>query len=483
MSDSDTKVAGLSYAFLKTVFSEQTLFENKTWRYSPKAFPLTEKQVAEIERIGQACYEFYRAVETLYLRSATGKKVLRNRELYVPWVAEYLDRGKPGALVEYAQSGALRGSMPAIIRPDLLITDDGFALTELDAVPGGIGLTAFLNQLYTDVHADALIGNVDDQNMLEAFYKALSSCASGILAPHIAILMSDEARTFRPEMEWLARELRVLGRRVYVYHTDEIIPLGESICVDVEGEPRKIDVIYRFWELFDPDTVSVEKHLIQAHRGSPIALTPPMRPFQEEKLNLALFHHHALKEFWEENLSKESHHVLKRIIPMTWVIDPVELPPNAVLNAPFVNGNPITGWLELADASQRERNLIIKISGFHESAWGSRSVTLGSDSSRSEWKRAIEQAIAMADTSLHVLQAYAKPRRQQHPVYREDGSLHSMESRVRLCPYYFVDETRHHARLNGILATLCPADKKIIHGMKDAAMLPCARMEGSIKTN
>jgi hypothetical protein len=27
--------------------------------------------------------------------------------------------------------------------------------------------------------------------------------------------------------------------------------------------------------------------------------------------------------------------------------------------------------------------------------------------------------------------------------------------------------------LNGILATFCPADKKIIHGMRDAAMLPC----------
>jgi len=27
--------------------------------------------------------------------------------------------------------------------------------------------------------------------------------------------------------------------------------------------------------------------------------------------------------------------------------------------------------------------------------------------------------------------------------------------------------------LNGILSTFCPADKKIIHGMRDAALLPC----------
>ena len=42
-----------------------------------------------------------------------------------------------------------------------------------------------------------------------------------------------------------------------------------------------------------------------------------------------------------------------------------------------------------------------------------------------------------------------------------------MPGRVRLCPYYFVvgngDQAR--AKLGGVLATVCPADKKIIHGM------------------
>ena len=475
MSDPGSVAAGLSYAFLKKVFAEQKLFENKTWRYAPEAFPLSTKQITEIELIGQACYEFYRAIETLYLRSVAGRKILRNRELYTPWVAEYLDRGKPEVLVKHARSGQLHGSMPVIIRPDLLMTDDGFALTEMDSVPGGIGVTAFLNQLYTKVHADALIGS-GNQNMLEAFYKVLSNFAPGSIAPYIAILMSDETRTYRPEMEWLSRELRMLGRRVYVHHTNEIIPLGGSICVDVEGEPQKLDLIYRFWELFDMDNVAAARHLIQMRSESQIGLTPPMRPFQEEKLSLALFHHHALKDFWTENLSKVSLKVLRRIIPMTWVMDPVKLPPNAVLNAPFVSGRPITNWSELADAGRKERSLIIKISGFHESAWGARSVVLGSDSSRSEWKRAIDQAIAMADTSLHVLQLYAKPSRQQHPVYREDGSLFQMESRVRLCPYYFLDEKTQRIQLNGVLATLCPADKKIIHGMKDAALLPCVQV-------
>jgi hypothetical protein len=46
-----------------------------------------------------------------------------------------------------------------------------------------------------------------------------------------------------------------------------------------------------------------------------------------------------------------------------------------------------------------------------------------------------------------------------------------VQSRVRLCPYYFV--VGEEARLSGALATVCPADKKILHGMRDAMMLPC----------
>jgi hypothetical protein len=48
----------------------------------------------------------------------------------------------------------------------------------------------------------------------------------------------------------------------------------------------------------------------------------------------------------------------------------------------------------------------------------------------------------------------------------------SMPGRARLSPYYFVAGGK--AELAGVLATVCPLDKKIIHGMRDAVMLPCA---------
>ncbi|HMD62306.1 MAG TPA: hypothetical protein VKG78_12790, partial [Opitutaceae bacterium] len=113
-----------------------------------------------------------------------------------------------------------------------------------------------------------------------------------------------------------------------------------------------------------------------------------------------------------------------------------------------------------------------KISGFHETAWGARSVVLGSDCSREEWQKGVERALEVAPVNLHVLQAYMKPRRVRHGVYGAEPPHESreMDGRLRLCPYYFVVGGK--ARLSGALATFCPPDKKIIHGMQDAALLP-----------
>jgi hypothetical protein len=59
-----------------------------------------------------------------------------------------------------------------------------------------------------------------------------------------------------------------------------------------------------------------------------------------------------------------------------------------------------------------------------------------------------------------------------HTLYRPDPphEAHEADGRLRLCPYYFMVEGK--ARLSGALATFCPPDKKIIHGMQDAALLP-----------
>lgn len=465
-------MAELTHATLRSALDAQPLFEDKTWRLSPSAWPLTPEQVKELEQIGAACLEFHQALETLYLRSAAGKNLLRNKPLLTPWVADYLDRGKPAELVTHARDPRNRGAFPTVLRPDLLLTDDGFALTELDSVPGGIGLTAFLNQLYGRAGDQAVLGHGDA--MIEHFHQSLAGLKPELRNPLIAILVSEEAATYRPEMQWLAEQLQRRGRRVFCMRPEDVFPLGGELFFDVEGAPEKIDVIYRFFELFDWAGVKIGRDILEAWQNGVVAIAPPMRHFQEEKLALALFHHHLLREFWAENLSTPALKLLQKLIPRSWILDPAPLPPGAVLDGPQIGGRMLNDWRDLIGASQRERDLIIKISGFHETAWGARSVVLGSDCSREEWQAGVEQALRLAPANLHVLQEYRKPRRVSHPLYDAQAfsaPATSRDGRLRLCPYYFVVGGQTH--LSGALATFCPPDKKIIHGMTDAALLPC----------
>ena len=142
-----------------------------------------------------------------------------------------------------------------------------------------------------------------------------------------------------------------------------------------------------------------------------------------------------------------------------------------MLDGPKVGGRALTDWRQLAAASQKERELILKISGYHKTAWGARSVVLGSDCSREEWQAGIDVALADSPRNPHILQLYKKPCRVKHRVYDREQQLRVVEGRLRLCPYYFVKGGK--AVLSGALATFCPPDKKIIHGMQDAALLSC----------
>ncbi|MCC5024207.1 MAG: hypothetical protein J6386_16075 [Candidatus Synoicihabitans palmerolidicus] len=469
-------MSDLSRSHLQQAFANTSLFEAKTWQLSPEAWPLTGREISELAQIGEACLHFHQALENLYLRSVAGKNLLRNKPLLAPWVAEYLDRGKPANLAAHARDKRQRGLFPTVLRPDLLLTDDGFVMTELDSVPGGIGLTAFLNRLYDE--QGNVVGEAD--MMIKRFHQSLTALVPTIGNPLIAIILADESATYRPEMRWISDQLQLQGHRVFCLDPDDVFPLGSALCFDVDGNPEKIDVVYRFFELHDLENISTARYIFEAWEAGELAVAPPMRPFQEEKLTAALFHHHLLAEYWREALPSGSFKRLKKLFPLSWVVDPAPLPQGAILDGPMAGGRLLASWQQLGEASQKERELILKISGFHESAWGARSVVYGADCSREEWVAGVEIAVGDASHNLHVLQEYRKPKRIPHRLYPagSEAGKHdavSRQGRLRLCPYYFV--TGNQAVLSGALATFCPPDKKIIHGMQDAALLPCRRVD------
>ena len=127
--------------FIRSQMPVSGLFAGLDWRISPVPFPLGENLAREIESLGRVLLQFYRAVNLLYRKSAEGKQP--------EWVARWLDLGKPAELIALQRSPAFKNDVPRVIRPDILLTETGISITELDSVPGGIGLTAWLNRTYS----------------------------------------------------------------------------------------------------------------------------------------------------------------------------------------------------------------------------------------------------------------------------------------------------------------------------------------------
>ncbi len=420
------------------------LFAGQDWRTSPSPFALGAELAREIESLGRVLLQFYRAVNLLYRKSAEGKQP--------EWIARWLDLGKPAELIARQRSSVFKNHLPRVIRPDLLLTEHGISVTELDSVPGGIGLTAWLNQTYSKSEIrnpkSEIMGGAD--GMLRGFESIFGD------APRVHIIISEEAATYRPEMEWLAGQL---GPR-FTIHDSQFTNFADG------------DAVYRFFELFDLANVPNAPVIFDLAAAGRIRLTPPPKPVFEEKMLFALLWNRNLHSFWRQELGEGFLNRLRKLVPYTWVVDPAPLPPQATI--PELN---LTDWQQLTALSQKERELILKVSGFSAHAWGARGVFLGSDLSHEAWAAVVDDAIRHFGESPRVLQRFHKPALVAAEWFDFDrNELMPMKGRARLCPYYFVSGEGDAARpkLGGVLATICPADKKIIHGMSDAIMAPCS---------
>jgi hypothetical protein len=98
-------------------------------------------------------------------------------------------------------------------------------------------------------------------------------------------------------------------------------------------------------------------------------------------------------------------------------------------------------------------------------------VALGADLPHAEWQQRINDALVRFEEEPTIMQRFHKGRLFDHPYWdAETEELKTMRGRVRLCPYYFVESDK--VMLRGALATICPADKKLLHGMRDAILVP-----------
>ena len=501
------------------------------WRISPEPYWIKEEEFRFLELLGAFLYSFYKASNKIYHESINGRQPA--------WIARYLNQGKPQTIIEYACMNRMKGLLPGVIRPDIILTENGMVATELDSVPGGIGLTGSLIRVYRS-HGYSVVGETlmsprltkDDRNpaclpemaghpelvsgsqmmpdqevpkqvrddMKAVFSEDKDGMLTGFMNmirgvarshdPVIAIIVSDESRDYRPEMEWLAGAIREYGCRAYTIKPQDVMFTEDGLFIDGLEEntsPLKIDIVYRFFELFDLQNIPKSELIMYSAKKKDLAVTPPFKPFLEEKMLYAMFHHPLLEKYWLNELGEEVFNTLSKLFPRTWVLDPADMPPYGIIPGLRIgNRKVVSHWSDLADSTQKERQFVIKPSGFSELAWGSKGVTVGEDVSKEDWGAVIENALKSFDSTPYILQEFHKGRhvkinylddssprlsRQSEAEFNSvpmDVPIAAMTGRVRLCPYYFVEG--EDVRLRGIMATICPLDKKLIHGMKDAVI-------------
>src|SRR5437899_10054159 len=236
---------------IRGALPSEGLFADKDWLISPDAFPISEKFASDLEQLGHRLFVFQRACNQLYQLSFRGKQP--------EWIAKYLDAGKPAKLVELSRQKIFREELPRVIRPDLILTEKSYIIAEIDSVPGGIGLTAWLNRTYSTLGQDVIGGETE---MLDGFQKVLPNGGD--------ILVSEESAAYRPEMIWLAAQLN--------QHRTSNIEHPTSNWCDVAAEnyePKQGQDVYRFFELFDLSNIpKIALLLKSASQGKGQVKTP-----------------------------------------------------------------------------------------------------------------------------------------------------------------------------------------------------------------
>ena len=173
----------------------------------------------------------------------------------------------------------IKSHLPLVMRPDLLMTEDGFRIMEMDSVPGGMGFTAQVSSLYADLGYDIIGG---PRGLVDGFYKAIAA-ATNSERPTVGLIVSDESEAYRDEMQWLADELSAQGQPTYCTHPRDLHFDEEGLSLAVNGQKQRLEAVYRFFELFDLKNIPKAELITYFAKKNAVRLTPPPRPISKKK--------------------------------------------------------------------------------------------------------------------------------------------------------------------------------------------------------
>jgi hypothetical protein len=442
------------------------------WRLSPEPFWLSPATLAAIEGLGPDLLRFYRTLASLYQRSARGTAPA--------FIAEDLDRGKPGSVIKLGRQNRLKSDIPRVLRPDLILTDDGFTAAELDSVPGGMGFVGAMARAYCELGYDTVGGTFGMPDSLAAMLSALA----GTERPVTAFVVSDESKAYRPEIGWMAETIAERGTGTAFACTPQDIVFTEDALFArlPDGREEKLDVLYRNFELFDLLNVPKQELMLYAARHNRVKHDAAAEGAVRGEIVVRAAAPSAARERCGGANSPTmcSTRLARASFLQTWILDPRPVPPQAFMHGPHRRRRACRARLDATGSARQGRaRLRRQAVGVLRTRLGfARRARLRTTSrAKTSGRRSSRTASRSSSTRRTSSSASTRGSASRFPITSaRRTSIAVLDGRVRLCPYYFV--IGDDVRLGGILATIAPADKRLIHGMSDAILAPCAVREG-----
>ncbi len=389
--------------------------EKVPFRVSPTPLDLTSDQKKELENIGNDVVAYFKTISELY---ATDSEI-----------REILDTGKPELFLIQEHVKYL------FVRPDIIVTPEGFRICEIETSPFGLALADMLNTAYRQEGFETLV--VED---------ALPRLVHAHTPSEGRIIFSSKTEAYSGQMDFLAEKVFSGDKRRW----------GADKVDDIDS--KSAEEVYRGFYLHEYLQDPAVAALLERHVQSRKEMIPSLTPQMEEKAILAFIWDKRFETHLKAQLGATSFAHLREVIPPNWIVGQEKY------FAPGLPGN-MTSSIGLANLSRSKRAFVLKSSGFVESSsWGEGVDFLHQKSSiaAAELLNAAHQDHA----SLHVVQEFKRGEVRKMEYTHNSDEVMQMSARVRLTPY-FSAVPGDEGRLVAIKAT-AREGTEYIHGSSDS---------------
>lgn len=364
------------------------------FRVSPSPLCITDDQQKELRKLGYAVCHYVKVIMQLYQNDEEIRRILNKGKADI-----FLNSQNPQYL---------------FLRPDLIVTENGFKICELETSIFGLALSDILNRCYIQNGYQTIV----EEDILKKYINSQ-------IPNYGDIAYSRRVQAFHGQLEYLANE--IFSNQDKKWQTKLI-----------ENETYFSNNIYRAFYSEECLSDCAMNHAIKN-------CVPSLTPQFEEKALLAFI--------WDTRFCND---IQKKLGDVEYTCLRTAIPPTCILGEEKYFDADIPELTSMAKLPKSQRNFVLKKSG--DSAWGE-GITFLHKISHEKVKKAIENAYQAND--LYIIQYFTEGKKIQMQYFLKND-IQTMQAKVRITPYYaFCGQD--FGKLISIKATGCE-NTDYIHG-------------------